>query len=248
MSKIEPYPTPWARMVDFFPSLYYSIQVDPDVPMLEYQGHVSVSTKIAKEFKKLHKTDLGEINVDPLNRKQLRYRAGSPDNTTTFKAKDAWREVQSVLETPDVTGSLRTLEKPIPKILTEYDLFSTGAPLTITETARGCYPRKMRETTGLPLFNVIRHAKNELITRDIANYKETATLARFKRMRSVWKTKTIVGWSNLSSVIRPLCEELTRNKWFQDAIEIKGFNIPINQLIVDGHIYTMQKLHRLLAI
>jgi len=248
MSKIEPYPTLWARMVDFFPSLYYSMKIDPEVPMIEYQGHVSVGTKIAKEFKKSHKTDLGEINVDPLNRQQLRYHAGSPDNTTTFKAIDAWREVQSVLETPDVTGSLRTLEKVVPKILTEHDLFSTEAPLIIVETARGCYPRKMREATGLPLFNVIGYAKDELITRDIASYKEPVTLARFRRMRSIWKTKTIHGWSELSSVIRPLCEELTRDKWFQDVIEIRGFNIPINQLIVDGHIYTMQKLHRLLAI
>ena len=53
-----------ARMVDFFPSLYYSMEVDPEVPMIEYQGHVSVSIKTAKELRKPVKTDLGEINVD----------------------------------------------------------------------------------------------------------------------------------------------------------------------------------------
>jgi hypothetical protein len=235
-------------MVDFYPSLYYSLRVNPDIPMLEYQGHVSVSITVAKEFKKPLKTELGEIVLDVENRQQLNYRAGSPHNSASFKAIDVWREVQSILGVPDVTGKLRTVMQPVPKLLMEHDLLSSGSPLTIVDAARGCFSGKMRQVTGLPIFNIIRHAKIELVSKELANYGESETMARFKRMRSVWKTQSIVGWTGLDPIIRPLCQELTREKWFQDSIEVRGFNVPINHIIVDGQIYTMHKLRRLLAI
>jgi len=248
MSTIPPYPTSWSRMVDFFPSLHYSMELDPDVPMLEYRGHVSVAIRTTRHFRRPVSTELGEINIDPMNRRRLEYRAGSPDNSTPFNARDVWREIQQFLDVPDVTGKLRTIMRPVPRLLSEHDFLSNGAPLKIVETARGCYPRKLSEATGLPLFNVIRHAKNQLVSRELARYDDSETTARFKRMRSVWKTKTIVGYGNLGPIIRPLCRELTRDNWFQDAIEVRGFQVPINQLIVDGQIYAMHKLHRLLAI
>lgn len=248
MSQVIPYPAPWARMVDFFPSLHYSRKLAPDTPLLQYNGHASTSTKTAKEFKKPVKTELGEISINPTNRKVLNYKAGSSDNAKTFKADDVWNEIESLADVPDITGKRRVILKPVPKLLTEHDLLSTEEPLKIVETAKGCYPRKLREVTRLPLFNIIRYAKNELMLRQLADYSEPETLSRFKRMRSVWKTETIYGWSNLGSVIRPLCQELTKNQWFQDTIEVRGFNVPINHVIVDGQIYTMHKLRRLLAI
>ena len=248
MSTIAPYPASWARMVDFFPSLYYSMQLDPDVPMLEYQGIVSVSTRTSREFRRPISTDLGEISIDPVNRRSLNYKAGSPTNATAFRASDVWNEIQQFLDVPDVTGQLRTIMRPVPRLLTEHDFLSNGAPLKIVETKRGCYPRKLSEVTGLPLFNVIRHAKNQLVIRELARYDDSETIAKFRRMRSIWKTKTIAGWSNLAPIIRPLCQQLTSDRWFQDAIEVRGFRVPINQMIVDGQIYTMHKLHRLLAI
>ena len=248
MSTISPYPASWSRMVDFFPSLHYSMQLEPDVPMLEYQGHVSVAIRTTREFRRPISTELGEISVDPMNRRRLSYKAGSPDNATTFRASEVWTEVQQFLDVPDVTGKLRTILRPVPRPLTEHDLLSTSAPLKIVETARGCYPRKLSEATGLPLFNVIRHAKNQLVIRELARYDDSETIAKFRRMRSIWKTKTIAGWSNLAPIIRPLCQQLTSDRWFQDAIEVRGFQVPINQIIVDGQIYTMHKLRRLLAI
>lgn len=248
MSPVIPYPAPWARMVDFFPSLYYSIQLAPTTPLLQYHGHVSTSKKTAKEYKKPVKTELGEVSINPTNRSVLNYKAGSPDNATTFEAKDVWNEVQSFAKVPDITGKRRIILKPVPKLLKEHNLLSTDAPLKIVETAKGCYSRKLREVTRLPLFNIIRYAKNELLRTSLADYSEPETLTRFKRMRSIWKTETIYGWSDLGSVIRPLCQELTKNQWFQDTIEVKGFNIPINHVLVDGQIYTMHKLRRLLAI
>jgi len=248
MSKVLPYPTPWTRMVDMFPSLHYSIKLDPDVQMRQYKGHISTSAKVAKPFKsKPVKTELGSLSINPVNRTVLNYKAGSPDNATNFKPKDVWNEIQANLDVPDVMGKQRTILKPIPKALTQHDLLSIEAPLIIEETARGCFPQKLREVTRLPLFNIIRHGKNELMLRGLADV-DSLTRARFRRMRSIWKTHTIHGWSELGSIIRPLCQELTKDQWFQDSIEIKGFQVPINHVVVDGQIYTMRKLSRLLAI
>jgi len=248
MSPVIPYPASWARMIDFFPSLHYSMELAPDIPLLRYHGHVSTSKKEAKKYTKPVKTELGELSQNPMNREVLKYKAGSPDNATVFKAKDVWNEIKGFVDVPDITGKTRIILKPVPKRLTEHDLLSTEEPLKIVDTAKGCYPRKLREVTGLPLFNIIRYAKNELVDRELADYSEPETLTRFKRMRSIWKTETIYGWSELGSIIRPLCQELTKNQWFQDTIEVKGFNVPINHVIVDGQIYTMHKLRRLLAI
>ena len=242
MSPVIPYPSSWARMVDFFPSILYSMELAPDTLLLQYHGRVSTSTKTAKEFKKPVKTELGEISRNPMNREVLNYKAGSPNNSTTFKADDVWKEIQSLADVPDITGKRRIVLKPVPKLLTEHDLLSSEEPLKIVDTAKGCYPKKLREVTGLPLFNIIRYAKDKLEIKQLANRN------LFKRMRSIWKTETIYGWNKLGSVIRPLCQELTKDQWFQDTIEEKGVNIPINQVIVDGQIYTMHKLRRLLAI
>jgi len=125
--------------------------------------------------------------------------------------------------------------------------------LYLTQKARGNFNKKIEQVTGIALSNPYQRAAAGLMTH--CNMKPNGSLAH--RMRSIEETcwmggfdgGRLIGYQEMGSTsVDHILRAIILKRWWQDLAIIHPFQFPVQQKIIDGHLYCLQKEGRFLPL